>query len=128
MATDSTLASITEQQNILRQKAAEARTAANNAATDEERAKFQAERDSYNQQIKSLSTQASTASNQDPATSTYAGTDANSGREKYYNPVTGTMYLSDTKPTDTQKQGFETTVQQSGAPVEPTNSVRSAAS
>ena len=100
MATDLTLASIEEQQSILRQKAAAARTAANNATTDQERAKFQAERDSYNQQIKSLSTQSATASKQDPATNTYAGTDANSGKDKYYNPATGTTYLSDTKPTD----------------------------
>ena len=121
MATDTTLAAITEQQNILRQKAAAARTAANNAATDEERAKFQAERDSYNAQIKTLTAQAETATKQDPATSTYAGTDANSGKDKYYNPVTGTMSLSDTPPTDAQKATFANTVNQSGTPVDPTN-------
>lgn len=122
MATDTTLAAITEQQNILRQKAAAARTAANNAATDEERAKFQAERDSYNAQIKTLTAQAETATKQDPATSTYAGTDANSGKDKYYNPVTGTMSLSDTPPTDAQKATFANTVNQSGAPADPATS------
>ena len=125
MATDTTLAAITEQQNILRQKAAAARTAANNAATDEERAKFQAERDSYNAQIKTLTAQAETATKQDPATSTYAGTDANSGKAKYLNTATGTMSLSDTPPTDAQKATFANTVNQSGAPVDPANSATS---
>ena len=125
MATDTTLASIEEQQNILAQKARDARQAYLNATTDAEKDRIQAERDSYRKQISDLSTQKEVISKQDPATSTYAGVDQNSGREKYYNPVTGQMYLSDTKPSDTQKQGFETTVQQSGAPVDPANSANS---
>ena len=125
MATDTTLASIEEQQNILRQKAAAARQAYLNATTDAEKDRIQAERDSYRKQISDLSTQKEVISNQDPATSTYAGVDRNSGREKYYNPVTGQMYLSDTKPSDTQKVTFENTVNQSGAPVDPANAATS---
>ena len=120
--TDATLKEISEQQDILRQKASAARKAAlADGTSEEDRARLLAERDSYNKQISALSDQRAVVSKQDPATSVYSGVDQNSGREKYYNPVTGTYYLSDVKPEDAQKQKLETDTKQSGAPVDPAN-------
>lgn len=117
MASDNTIASIEEQQNILRQKAAAARKAALNAPTEAEREKYMAERDSYNQQIKELTAQKTTVSENNPSTDTYAGPDKNSGKDKYYNTKTGEMYLSDTAPTLDQRRSFNTTVDASGEPI-----------
>jgi hypothetical protein len=120
--TDATLKALDEQSNILAQKARDARTAALAAKTDEEYNKYQAERESYRKQLYDIAAQKEVVSKQDPATSIYSGVDQNSGRQRYYNPVLGTYYLSDVKPEDAQKQKLETDTQQSGAPVDPATS------
>ena len=118
MASDSTIASIDEQQNILRQQASAALAKSRAATTEEARQAALAERDGYNQQIKALEAQRAAVVPNDPSKDTYAGVDENSGKDKYYNPTTGQLYLSDTIPSSAQRRAYNTTVDSSGVPIE----------
>ena len=120
MSSDNTIASINEQQNILNQKAADARARARAATTDEARNAAYAESESYIQQVKVLQAQKGAAAENNPNIDPYAGTDPLTGKNQYYNTNTGKIYTSDFFPSMDQKRAYNTTVDQSGQPIEPT--------